>query len=327
MKIKFEYPQGATPIDDISGLKISWVKTQVQLNRVEAENISIAIEKYLIKSINSPVNWFNISTLKKIHKEMFKDVWDWAGSFRKTQTIPGSKPFQIISALKDLCDDVLYWNKNESALTFLEQAARIHHRLVFIRPFSNGNGRFSRLIADRYLKAWKCSFPNWPNEIQNDNQIRKQYICSLKSADLGDYRLLIDFMKKSGGKDPSFSELLGNTFYKKNIRKKKLINFLKAYLRQDYNVNETFNNGHHPLQLAIKYGLEEISKILINAGADIHFRDKSGFTSFEIAIVKKHLNIAKIIYDQGYPYKPNQRLAPKLMNYYNHIYEFDKKYF
>ena len=36
MSIIFEYPEGATPINDISGLQLSWVNTQGQLNRVEA---------------------------------------------------------------------------------------------------------------------------------------------------------------------------------------------------------------------------------------------------------------------------------------------------
>ena len=326
MEIKFEYPEGATPIDDISELKIPWIKTQSQLNRVEAENISSAIEKYLIKSIKPPINWFNLANLKKIHKDMFYDVWNWAGSFRTTQTIPGIKPYQIQDALRDLCDDVLYWNNDGCEMTFIEQAARIHHRLVFIHPFPNGNGRFSRIIADRYLKSWKCSFPTWPREIQNESQIRTQYIRSLKSADSGDYSLLIDFIKNWGGKDPALNELFGNAFYKKNITKNKLVKFIKAYLRQGYNINEPIN-GHLPLQLAIKQGLEEISKMLIQSGANILNKDKSGFTSFEIAIAKNRLNIAKTIYDHGYPYIPRHPPSPKLLNYYAQIYEFDRQYF
>ena len=157
MEIKFEYPEGATPIDDISGLKISWIKTQAHLNRVEAENISQAIEKHLMKSIKSPLNWFNIINLKKIHKDMFHDVWEWAGTFRITQTIPGVKPYQIQEALKDLCDDVFYWNTNGCEMTLLEQSARIHHRLVFIHPFPNENVRFSRIITYR-LRT--CKFKN-----------------------------------------------------------------------------------------------------------------------------------------------------------------------
>jgi Fic-DOC domain mobile mystery protein B len=323
MKMKFKYPDGATPIDDISGLKISWVKTQEHLNRVEAEHISSAIEKYLLKSIGLPLDWFNITNLKKIHKDMFDDIWDWAGLFRQTQTIPGIKPYQIQSALKDLCEDVFYWNTQGCDMTFLEQAARVHHRLVFIHPFPNGNGRFSRLVADRYLKAWKCSFPIWPKDLQYESQTRKLYILALKSADAGDYVPLIDFMKKYGSKDPTLSDLLGSNFYKKNIKQSCLEKLIKAYLRQVHNINSRIDE-HHPLQLAIKRGLEEIVKELIHSGADILNRDKSGFTPFELAIAKNFLSIAKIICDHGYPYIPRQPTPPKLLNYYSQLYAFDR---
>ena len=181
-------------------------------------------------------------------------------------------------------------------------------------------------IADRYLKAWKCSFPLWPREMQNESQSRKQYILSLKSADSGEYNPLVDFMKKCGSKDPTLSELLRYDFYKKNIKKTSLTKLIKAYLRQGCNVNET-TNDHHPLQLAIKQGSEEISKMLIQSDANILNRDKSGFTPFEIAIANNYLNIAKIIYDHGYPYIPRHPPSPKLLNYYSLLYKFDRKYF
>jgi hypothetical protein len=33
--MKFTYPEGATPLDDISGLKPAWVKTQEDLNNIK----------------------------------------------------------------------------------------------------------------------------------------------------------------------------------------------------------------------------------------------------------------------------------------------------
>lgn len=192
--MKFTYPEGATPLDDISGLKPAWVKTQEDLNNIEAENISNAASKYLLRPVGPPQQWFNVLFLQKIHYDMFHDVWDWAGKFRTTQTCPGIKPYQIYGALAHLCDDVLYWCKGESDLTTVEQAAKIHHQLVYIHPYPNGNGRFSRLVSDRYLKACKCPFPNWPVDLNKDEQSRKKYIAALKSADIGDYEPLIHYM-------------------------------------------------------------------------------------------------------------------------------------
>lgn len=206
--MKLSYPEGATPIDDLSDLKPAWVKIQEDLNNVEAENIAAASSKYLLKSVSHPPKWFNIPFLQKIHYDMFHDVWQWAGQFRKTQTCPGIKPHQIYLALVDLCDDVHYWCQERCDLTIIEQAARIHHRLVFIHPYPNSNGRFSRLVSDRYLKACKTPFPNWPVDLNKDGQSRTKYITALKKADVGDYEPLIFFMTEHSTNSRRITQIL-----------------------------------------------------------------------------------------------------------------------
>jgi ankyrin repeat protein len=158
--------------------------------------------------------------------------------------------------------------------------------------------------------------------------LRKQYLLSLKSVDAtGDYGNLMHFMKKHGAKEPTLSEILGHSFYRQYFKGNRLTSIIKAYLNQRYDINKTVNNDHHPLHLAIKQGLEEIVKLFILSKADIHFRDKSGYNSFETAIIKNKLNIAKILCDHGYPHKPGQPVSGKLLPHYNTLYEFDKRFF
>lgn len=57
--MKLEYPEHATQIDDISGLKLSWVKNMDDLNQVESENIVKGIRKHLSSSIQSLLKWFS----------------------------------------------------------------------------------------------------------------------------------------------------------------------------------------------------------------------------------------------------------------------------
>jgi|688.fasta_scaffold369427_2 Fic-DOC domain mobile mystery protein B len=197
----FNYPVGATPLNDYSGLIPKTILTQKDLNRAEAENIFQAQKKYLFGSIGSPKYWFNIPTLKTIHKAMFGNVWVWAGDFRKSVTSIGIEPYKISYHLGELCADVDAWVHNCDGLSILEQAARIHHRLVLIHPFENGNGRFSRLVADRYLLAFDCKHPDWPY-LEDNNFIRSQYIASLKAADNGDYEPLLMIMKQFGAMEP-----------------------------------------------------------------------------------------------------------------------------
>ena len=66
----FTFPPGATPLEDISGLKQKWIMTQEQLNQAESENIWQAKKKYLFGRKKKVQNWFNPNYLLKIHKEL-----------------------------------------------------------------------------------------------------------------------------------------------------------------------------------------------------------------------------------------------------------------
>lgn len=323
MTIQFEYAEGATPIHDYSGLKLTWIQTQKDLNRAEAENIAAAQMKYLSKPVHSPLKWFEPTTLKKIHKEMYGNVWEWAGEYRKETTSIGIKPYMIPAHLAELSNEVKYWLTDPTELSFLEQAARIHHKLVFIHPFENGNGRFSRLIADRYLMFWGCQYPQWPIELQKNSPSRSEYIKSLKSADDGDYNPLVAFMVGLGVKDPTLSEFLGFTIYKEKLTNSQRLAMVKAFLRMGHQVNETENNGHHPLHIAIKKGYDDIALILIQHNADIKFTDRSGYDSFELAIASGNLKLAHAIHKAGYPYHRGGPPPTKLLQHYAKLCEFE----
>jgi Fic-DOC domain mobile mystery protein B len=196
--MKFFFPKGATPMDDISDLKLSWVHTLQDLNRVEAENIKLATKKYLLGRLSSPKYWFLVPQLIKMHYEMFHQVWNWAGKFRKTNKNLGSKPYLIPFELAQLCQTVQEWNSANRTISLREQAARIHHQLVVIHPFENGNGRFARLAADRYLRALKHPHPHWPLDLDNTSYARKRYLQVLREADQGNFDPFLVFMEEFG---------------------------------------------------------------------------------------------------------------------------------
>ena len=299
MPERFEFPEGATPIGDCSGLIPVWVHHLNDLNRVEAENILNAQRKYLQGKIGDPPTWFQVKELKNIHQAMFGNVWEWAGVYRKSITSIGIKPSLIPTQLAELCLEVSFWSEYPVELTLVEMAARVHHRLVFIHPFENGNGRFSRLIADRFLLAFRCQHPVWPSHLNQEGVVRKDYIKTLKSADKGDYAPLVDFMKKLGARDPSLSELIKNSFYRTYIHGEKGCAIVKALLRNGSNPNDETLNEHRVLQLAVKAGLEEIIKLLVTSGAEVDAKDKSGLTPFQVAVGKENKVLADFFLSQG----------------------------
>src|SRR5262249_8291031 len=91
----FLVPEGATPILDVGDLKPVGISTYAQLCDAEAENILNATRKYLLGRRNLSKDFLNEKTLCKIHKEMFKEVWRWAGKYRTSVTNIGVNPYMI----------------------------------------------------------------------------------------------------------------------------------------------------------------------------------------------------------------------------------------
>ncbi|NGX50254.1 MAG: hypothetical protein K1060chlam2_00095 [Chlamydiae bacterium] len=300
----FKFPEDATPISDSSDLLISWVQNMKDLNRVEAENISHAQRKYLRIPLQDISIWFHYGELQAIHRSMFGKVWAWAGKQRKSVTSIGVTPGLIPSQITELCEEVVSWSTEPIELTFLEKSARIHHRLVQIHPFENGNGRFSRLVADRCLLAWKCPHPFWPENLQSEGEARKLYIQALQAADKGNYEPLVCFMKDLGAADPNLNALLQDNFYRPYMRGSKGVAKIQALLRNGEDPNRVTGNGHHPLQLIIKAKLDtrkklEILKLLVKWGAKVDRVDKSGLTPFQVAVALGDRDIALFLRSKG----------------------------
>jgi fido (protein-threonine AMPylation protein) len=71
----------------------------------------------------------------------------------------------------------------------------MHHRLVFIHPFPNGNGRLSRFYADLPLtRHFKQKPLTWGGgQLDNQDPRRQQYLEALRAADNHNYFGLIAF--------------------------------------------------------------------------------------------------------------------------------------
>ncbi|RUA05638.1 MAG: mobile mystery protein B [Gammaproteobacteria bacterium] len=183
----------ATYGSDLSGLKLDKNKTY-STNKIyflEAQNILKASLDYLGGLPNKKSASFNAIFLLKLHKEMFGDVWDWAGKIRTVELNFGVKAYFVATELKKLADDLDFWQSNKS-FDAIEIATRLDHRAVVIHPFLNGNGRWSRMLANIYLKQNGLSATGWnENLLAKENIHRGDYIQALKQADNGSYNSLI----------------------------------------------------------------------------------------------------------------------------------------
>ena len=182
---------GATPLDDVSGLLLPEITTQGQLDEVEAINISHAAE--WIERRRRDV--FIVPFYKEIHHRMFCDVWAWAGATRTTDsTNVGVPGVHVLPELGRLAMEANQrWSEATDWLSFI---AWYHHRAVWIHPFQNGNGRWSRLICDAVFRRWDIPPITWATETRAMmSEERNEYIAALRCADKADYAPLIEYLK------------------------------------------------------------------------------------------------------------------------------------
>lgn len=190
----FSTDDNSTPLspEEREGLKPRWITTRKELNELETRNI-LEAETWLTNQ--KRIDVLNDSFLRKLHKKMFGQVWKWAGEYRSTERNIGVAPYHIPTKLKALFDDVSFWVENQT-FSNLEIAVRLHHRLVLIHPFPNGNGRVSRLMADMFMQQHGENRLHWGNGNLTDiTDLRNKYIEALHDADRDDFTKLIEFVK------------------------------------------------------------------------------------------------------------------------------------
>lgn len=169
----------------------TFITLRSELNEVEQQNIATA-DRWAFRRRHVI---FRERFLKGLHRRMFDRVWRWAGKFRTTERNLGVKPFEIETALRQAIDDARHWVENKSYSPD-EIAVRFHHRLVSVHPFPNGNGRWSRLVADVLVTQLGGARFTWGGaDLRAAGGARKKYIDALQAADKHDFAPLIQFAR------------------------------------------------------------------------------------------------------------------------------------
>jgi len=118
---------------------------------------------------------------------------DGRGGFAAQTRRLESLGIQINDQLAQLFANLPYWHK----LSRVEQSVRLHHGAVHIHPFENGNGRWSRMLANIWLKQTEDKFVRWPEDtIACLSPIREEYLVAIKAADEYDFAPLIDLHER-----------------------------------------------------------------------------------------------------------------------------------
>ena len=145
-------PDGATPVDDdeAAGLIPTFVATRADLNLVEQVGVAAA-RAWAARSpaARTVESILSEKFVRQLHRQMYGTVWRWAGTYRTSERNICVDPARIPVAVRDLVDNARLWVAPGTAWITPESArVRVHHQMVAIHPFPNGNGRHARQFTD-----------------------------------------------------------------------------------------------------------------------------------------------------------------------------------
>jgi Fic-DOC domain mobile mystery protein B len=184
---------GNTPLDpdEAEGLLPAHIIKRAELNEWEQANI-LKGQDWAFRRRRRVLS---LRFAQELHRRMFGDTWVWAGSFRRSDKNIGVHWPTIPQAVQDTLSNAEHWLENET-YDVDEAAARFHHRLVWVHPFPNGNGRHARLMTD--LLLWNLGREpfTWGREsLIGPGAARDRYLEALHHADHGNMVPLMAFVR------------------------------------------------------------------------------------------------------------------------------------
>jgi Fic-DOC domain mobile mystery protein B len=170
------------------------LSSRAQLDEIEKININAARLWAMRASVLRRTDILTERFSRELHRRMFNAVWRDAGRYRTTERNPGWEPHRIAEGVGMFFDDAEGWLRY-STYPVHEAAVRLHLRLAAIYPWSEGNGRHARLVADLLVASQGEKPFSWGSRqaAGRPGAARERYIEAVKAADAGDIAPLVGF--------------------------------------------------------------------------------------------------------------------------------------
>ena len=176
--------------DVINGKLVLGEQKEIQ----EVKNAYDAYEKIL------ELDPYSIDDLKKFHRIMTRYIVEESGDFRRgeegvfngEQCIFMAPPAQYVP---QLMNELFGWMREAQTKVHPRVLSSVfHYEVVFIHPFSDGNGRMARLWHTAILSKWKPIFEYIPIESQVEKFQEDYYDAIARCHVEGESTFFIEFM-------------------------------------------------------------------------------------------------------------------------------------
>lgn len=132
------------------------IQGQAQLDAFEAD---ITLARIVAISDKSLDGNFNFDHLKRIHYEIFQDIYDWAGQVRRVDILRENSRFanvrMIDSAAQKIFNDLgeEQFFEGKDVATVAKRLAHYLSEINVLHPFRDGNGRVQRVFISQLAKV------------------------------------------------------------------------------------------------------------------------------------------------------------------------------
>ena len=193
----FPAENGIVPLaPEVRARLLASLSTRDQLEEIERLKINAARVWAMRGAVLQRGDLLTESFVRDLHRRMFGGVWRGAGRYRTTECSPGWEARRIAEGVTMFLDDAEGWIRF-STYPIHEAAVRLHHRLIAVRPWSNGNGRHARLLADIVVASLGEDPLTWGlgSDPAGSRPARTRYVDALRAADSGEMAPLIEFAR------------------------------------------------------------------------------------------------------------------------------------
>ena len=166
-----------------------------RINEYEAKGIAAA--ELFVFGLDSETE-ISTQLLLEIHNIAFSELYDWAGSWRKTTVTVGQltppEPSKVLQLMYQFINNLNFKVRNAATQQdHIDCLTFAHYEFIRIHPFNNGNGRTGRILMN--IVALKFGYK--PLELYHrEGDSRKIYIEAMKLADHGNLEPLTTLIRK-----------------------------------------------------------------------------------------------------------------------------------
>lgn len=135
------------------------ITDRAELAKVEYAITAVRIAQLQLRPIDGN---FDLDHLRRVHKHVFQDVYDWAGKERTLNfsKVDPAEPWwksvfarheQIPAIAQSLAEDLKAWNhlKGLGQAEFLTKLAAVYVKVNHMHPFPEGNGRSTQAFLSQ----------------------------------------------------------------------------------------------------------------------------------------------------------------------------------